>query len=190
MGWRSRARELGVQRGTTELILKRPLIECFGQTKKIGTPALRWTFYPKSQSDCPVNIKTWSLSLVSLPFQLYLHYFFCFSTINLHQCLLLAGMEMIGIFSLFLMGDVILSIHGHSFKFSLSFSFLFLFLILSHFHLLFSFFAIDIHQCLLLAGVKTIGMFSLFLTGGIPFTIHSICNSIYIFLILFYGLLA
>ena len=135
-------------------------------------------------------VSFFSVSSIPVVFTLFffVSFFFCFSTIDLHQCLLLAGMEMIGIFSLFLMGDIILSIHGHSFKFSLSFSFLFL--ILSLFHLLFSFFAIDLHQCLLLAGVETIGMFSLFLMGGIPFTIHSICNSIYIFLILFYGLLA
>ena len=42
-----RAREWGVWRGTTELILKGPLIECFGQTKKIGTTVLRqsWTSF-------------------------------------------------------------------------------------------------------------------------------------------------
>ena len=57
----------------------------------------------------------------------------------------------------------------------------FLSLILSLFHLLFSFFAINLHQCLLLAGVETIGTFSLFLMGGIPFTIHSICNSMHFF---------
>ena len=47
MGWRLRAREWGVWRGTTESILKEPLIECFGQMKKIGTTVLRqsWTSF-------------------------------------------------------------------------------------------------------------------------------------------------